>query len=331
MIKRLILASILAGFGAVWFYYIALPWPLLLRMRNPGTTSLMDQRAAEARDQGESLEIRQDWVPLENISRRLRRAVIIGEDARFYDHDGVDWNALQEEFRYRGDGDFSWFDGDDLRALAGSARYYREHRASIRGRSTITQQLAKNLYFSTARSELRKFEELIVTGRLERVLSKDRILEIYLNVVEWGPGIFGVEAASRHYFKRSARDLTADQAAALAATLPHPLSSNPRTRPGRMLWRKGLILARMGATGPVQTVPLAPEPDTVKKPVGTPLTDTTSVRPDTAIIRPDTTVRPDTAMVRPDTSRVRTDTLATSRTDLHREQINVSPQRRRVR
>jgi hypothetical protein len=107
---------------------------------------------------------------------------------------------------------------------------------------------------------VRKLEEFVVARRLEQFLDKDRILEIYLNVVEWGPGVFGAEAAARHYFSRAAADLTADQAAALAATLPHPLTSNPRTRPGRMQWRKQLILSRMGGSGTVPTVPLEPEP-----------------------------------------------------------------------
>src|SRR5690606_31793215 len=117
---------------------------------------------------------------------------------------------------------------------------------------------SKNLYFSTDRSPLRKLEELIVARRLELFLSKDRILELYLNLVEWGPGLFGAEAAAQHYFSRSAANLNAEQAAALAATLPHPLTSNPDHRPGRMQWRKGMILSRMGGSGPVQTVPLDP-------------------------------------------------------------------------
>lgn len=302
MVKRLLIAIPLAVVGAAWFYWIVLPWPVLLRFRDPGTTALMRQRSAEARAEGEELEIRREWVPLDDISRRLRRAVIVAEDGRFDEHDGVDWDALRAEFRYRGDDDFSWFDAGDLRALLASTRYYLANRDKVRGRSTITQQLAKNLYFSTDRSPLRKIEEFVVARRLEAFLSKDRILEVYLNVVEWGPGIFGAEAAAQHYFSRSAANLTADQAAALAATLPHPLTSNPRSRPGRMLWRKGLILARMGATGPVQTVPLAPEPDTAaSRPIGASVRDTTlrpdSVRPDS--VRPDTVIRPDT--VRPDT------------------------------
>jgi monofunctional glycosyltransferase len=302
MWKRLLIAMPLALIGGAWFYYLALPWPVLLRTQEPGTTAVMRQRVAEARSQGEQLEIRQDWVPLDRISTRLRRAVIVAEDGRFQEHDGIDWNALREEFRYTGDADFSWFDGSDIRALLASLQYYRENRDKVRGRSTITQQLAKNLYYSTDRSVIRKLEEFAVARRLERFLSKDRILEIYLNVVEWGPGVFGAEAAAQHYFSRSAAELTADQAAALAATLPHPLTSNPKLRPGRMQWRKELILARMGGTGSVPTVPL--EPLTVEtpavEPIGQPLSDTAPAT--------DATPRADT---RTDTvpDPVRTDTL----------------------
>lgn len=259
MWKRILLAVPLALAGAAWFYWLTIPWPVRLRTHDPQTTAVMQQRAAEARARGDEFQIRQEWIPLERISQRLRRAVIVAEDGRFHEHGGIDWLALREEFRYSGDDDFSLLDGDDRRALLESVQYYRRNRDRVRGRSTITQQLAKNLYFSTDRSLLRKAEELVVARRLERFLAKDRILELYLNVVEWGPGIFGAEAAARHYFGRSATDLTADQAAALAATLPHPLTSNPRTRPGRMEWRKQLILSRMGGTGTVQTVPLEPE------------------------------------------------------------------------
>jgi monofunctional biosynthetic peptidoglycan transglycosylase len=308
MVKRLLLAIPLAIVGAVWFYWLALPWPVLLRMRDPDTTALMRQRLAEARSRGEDFEIRREWVPLDRISRRLQRAVIVAEDGRFREHDGIDWNALSEEFRYTGDDDFSWFDLDDLRALRASLSYYIDNRDNVRGRSTITQQLAKNLYFSTDRSPVRKLDEFIVARRLEWFLSKDRILELYLNIVEFGPGLFGAEAAAQHYFSRSAADLNAQQAATLAATLPHPLTSNPNHRPGRMRWRMGQILSRMGGSGPVQTVPLDPatdERERDKPPIGAPVeppppepppADTgPPARPDTTgTLRPDTVAPPDT-------------------------------------
>ncbi len=241
------LALPLAAIGAVWFWFLILPWPLTLAWRHPRTTAFMQARLHEARTEDRAFELRYTWVPLDRIARNLQRAVITGEDGRFYEHDGIDWLALREEFRYRGDDDFSWLDPDDLRALWNTFHHYRRNRDDIRGRSTITQQLAKNLYFRGDRSVLRKIEEMIVARRLEWFLSKDRILELYLNVAEWGPGVFGAEAAARHYFDRPAARLSLDQAAALAATLPHPLTSNPATRPGRMNWRKALILRLMGA------------------------------------------------------------------------------------
>jgi monofunctional glycosyltransferase len=301
MLKRWLLAVPLGLLGAAWFFSLSLPWPLLLRFRNPGTTSFIEQRIAQARARGDTLRIQKNWKPLNNISRNLRRAVIVAEDGNFFEHDGIDWLALREEVRYRGDADFSWISAKDLKALGQALNYYRQHRDRVRGRSTLTQQLAKNLYFSEDRSLSRKIGEFVVARRLEWFLSKERILELYLNVVEWGPGIFGADAAARHYFGSSASDLTADQAATLAATLPHPLTSNPKLRPGRMSWRKGLILARMGGQGPVKTVPLEPLPVATDS-TGTIPPDSTkpaqrdSVRPDS--IRPDS-VRPDT--VPPDT------------------------------
>lgn len=246
LLRLVFLVLPLAAAGAAWCYWLLLPWPALLRWIEPEQTSFMQRRISEARRGAEPLALQYEWVPLDRISTRLRRAVIAAEDQRFAEHRGVDWLALREEFRYRGDDDFSWLDPDDLRSLRASVSYYLKNRDEIKGRSTITQQLAKNLYFGSDRSILRKLEEFVVAGRIETFLDKDRILELYLNVAEWGPGIFGAEAAARHYFRRAAADLSWDQAAALAATLPHPLTSNPKHRPGQMNWRKRLILRRLG-------------------------------------------------------------------------------------
>jgi monofunctional biosynthetic peptidoglycan transglycosylase len=302
MRKRLLAALPLAIAGALWFWFLTVPWPLRLRAHTPESTAFMRMRAAEARADGATLEIDHRPVTLDQIAPALRNAVIVAEDGRFREHDGIDWHAIAEEVDWRGDDDFSWFSGADLRALFTAIRYYRDNAEKIRGRSTITQQLAKNLYFSSERSLLRKIEELIVARRMERMLSKDRILELYLNTAEFGPGIFGVEAAARHYFGRSADALTRDQAAALAATLPHPLTSNPDLRPGRMAWRKRLILARMGGTGPVETVPLEPPGVEVEDPalLGEVVSDSaaadTAVRvtppADTVIAPPDTVPEP---------------------------------------
>jgi monofunctional biosynthetic peptidoglycan transglycosylase len=231
--------------GAVWFWFLVLPWPVLVRWRAPRSSAFMERRVHETRQRGEDLEIEYTWVPLDRITRNLQRAVVLAEDGNFFDHNGIDWAALGEELRYRGDADFSWFDLDDLRAVWNAAGYYVRNRDEIRGRSTITQQLAKNLYFSSDRSVLRKLEEFLVARRLELFLPKERILELYLNVAEWGPGVFGAEAAARHYYRRSAANLNLDQAVTLAVTLPHPLTANPSQRPGRMASRKATVLRLM--------------------------------------------------------------------------------------
>ena len=170
-------------------------------------------------------------TPLPDIPDALQRMVIIAEDSRFRTHWGIDVVELQEAAR------------------AGMRR----------GASTITQQLAKNLYLSPSRNPLRKLKEAATAVRLEWALSKDRILELYLNVAEWGPGVWGIDAASRTYFGRSPRGLTDEQAAALAATLPHPRTSNPAYRPERMRTRRDLILARYRGRNVV--IPPAVEPD----------------------------------------------------------------------
>ena len=159
-------------------------------------------------------------TPLKDIAPVLQRMVIIGEDSRFRTHHGIDVSEIADALR-------SW-----------------RQRDRLRGASTITQQLAKNLYLSSSRNPLRKVKEAVTALRLELALSKDRILELYLNVAEWGPGIWGVDAASRAYFGVPASRLGEEEAAELAATLPHPRTSNPTLRPERTLERRNLILAR---------------------------------------------------------------------------------------
>ena len=256
--------SLVGAASSAWLlvWFVVVPYPWTLRTRNPERTALMEQRMEEARHGGTALEITQEWAPLDAISPALVRAVIVAEDYRFHQHEGVDWVSLAEEERWSGDDSFSWTSPSDLGALRLAVAYVWTNRHGIRGRSTITQQLAKNLYFGTDRTLLRKAMEFVVAGRLERRLGKDRILEVYLNVVEWGPGIFGAEAASRHYFGRPASALSLDEAAALAATLPHPLTSNPAHRPSRMLWRKDLILRRLNPSSGIPEAPLPlPEPE----------------------------------------------------------------------
>ena len=242
------------------FWYVIVPYPFRLSSGDPGTTAIMEQRIREARAVGEDLQIRHDWIGLDQVSPALLRAIVVAEDYRFREHGGVDWVSVAEEVHWTGDDEFSWRSASDLGSLATALRYAWSNRAALRGRSTITQQLAKNLYFGTDRSFARKAMELVVAGRLERRLGKDRILELYVNVAEWGPGIFGAEAAAREYFGRSARDLGLVDAAALAATLPHPLTSNPALAPGRMRWRQSLILDRLAPSSGLPPTP-GPLPD----------------------------------------------------------------------
>lgn len=260
---RLAPALLLLPVGAGFIGLLFLPWPLALRWRDPAQTSLMEYRIREARKDGETLSIQQEWVPLEEISPNLRRAVLVAEDDRFYQHHGIDWRALGEEVGYQGDSAFSWWDAGDRRALRKALAFAWAHRSEVKGRSTLTQQVAKNLYFTPARSLVRKLAEAVVAKRLELFLTKDRILEIYLNVAEWGPGVFGAEAAARSYFHRGADELNLEEAATLAATLPHPLTSNPLFRPARMAWRRDMLLVRLrGPTPPTPPhiqVPLIPD------------------------------------------------------------------------
>ncbi len=257
---------VLLGATVMWLllWFVAIPYPRGLASGDPGPTALMNQRVEEAREAGDSLAIRREWVDLDETSPHVRRAVVVAEDYRFREHGGVDWVSLAEEVQWDGDDDFSWLSVRDLAALARAVAYAWEHRSELRGRSTLTQQLAKNLYFGTERSFARKAMELVVARRLERGLEKDRILELYLNAAEWGPGVFGVEAAAQAYYGRPASDLTLGQAAALAGTLPHPLTSNPAYRPGRMQWRRDLILSRLAPSGRQVPGPIPePPPDLV--------------------------------------------------------------------
>lgn len=183
-------------------------------------------------------------VPLDSISPLLVEAVLTAEDARFRVHGGLDWVELRKALGYRRSR-FSWGSVRDWAELGRALTTAGIRRESLRGASTITQQLAKNLYLSPARSPLRKLKEAVTAWRLERALGKDRILELYLNVAELGSGVWGVEAASRRYFNSGAGALTLTQAAAIAATLPFPRSSNPAFRPVRMRRRQDLILRRM--------------------------------------------------------------------------------------
>jgi monofunctional glycosyltransferase len=188
----------------------------------PATTAFMERRKADLARRGENARLEWTPVPLSRIAPDLQRAVVVAEDARFFEHDGVDWEAM------RGAMEKNWEKGG-LKV----------------GGSTITQQLAKNLYLSPARTPWRKLREILIARRLESALSKKRILELYLNVIEFGRRTFGAEAAARRYFGESARDLSRDQAATLAAIIPSPRIYDPKKHPDRVKRRAERILKWM--------------------------------------------------------------------------------------
>jgi monofunctional biosynthetic peptidoglycan transglycosylase len=215
-------------------------------------------------------------VALGKLAPIMKTAALVGEDQRFYDHSGIDYVEFRHALGYRPDS-FSWRDPRDRAQLWRALREVWARRSRIRGASTLSQQLAKNLYLSPSRNPLRKLKEAVTAWRLEYWLGKERILELYLNVVELGPEIWGVEAASRKYFGHSAATLSLEEAAALAGTLPFPLSSNPAHRPGRMQWRQSMIIRRLRG----ENVVVPPVIDSL------PVLDSLSV-PDSLRIKPDT-------------------------------------------
>ena len=189
---------------------------------NPVTSSFMDQRLDALREKDPKAFIRQSWVAYPRISANLKLAVIAAEDTAFVDHEGFDWKGMEEAYEKN-----------------------KKKGKIVAGGSTITQQLAKNLFLSGERSYLRKGQEALITWMLEDRMQKDRILEIYLNVVEWGNGIFGAEAAARHYYGISASQLSREQAAKLAAMLPNPRFYDRNRSAPYLMRRTYIILARM--------------------------------------------------------------------------------------
>jgi len=185
-------------------YYLLFPNVSKLKKENPRRTSFMEYREREWQADGKRIQARQIWVPLSRISPYLIKAVIIAEDDKFWKHEGFDYEAIQKAME------------KDLKAGKFKA-----------GGSTISQQLAKNLFLTPSKSPWRKIKEAVLTWRIERALSKKRIIELYLNVVEWGEGVFGIEAAARHYYGKSAAALGPEEAARLAVVLPNPRKMNP--------------------------------------------------------------------------------------------------------
>ena len=204
--------SAMAWFPVVWWHAIV----------PPQASGLMGYRVAEAAAKGQALRPRHEWFAIAEMPTTLFRAVMVAEDTRFYEHEGFDFEQIRDAWRANRSG------------------------RRLRGASTISQQTAKNVYLDPSRNFLRKGREAVLTGWLELWLTKDRILEMYLNVVELGPGIFGVGPASAEYFGRSPGEITREQSALLAATLPAPLLRNPGAPTGSLRGRQRMILSRMG-------------------------------------------------------------------------------------
>jgi monofunctional biosynthetic peptidoglycan transglycosylase len=234
--KALVILATL-GFAYVAYMYLTLPDVRPFVKENPKTTAFMELRKAEARRAGrDGFTIRQQWIGYGKISPLLKRAVIVTEDAAFFDHDGIDLNEIRASMEK------NWEEGQFLR-----------------GGSTITQQLAKNLYLSPSRNPMRKVEELMIARRLEAALTKQRIFEIYLNMIEWGDGIFGCEAAARAYFNKSCGSLGYEEAALMAGAIINPREHSPAHPTKRLLRRQQIILRRMQFKPPAPAAPAVPE------------------------------------------------------------------------
>lgn len=217
LLGRLLLITILLGVLYQGWLFAHVCWWI---DHNPSRSAFMSARLADMRDDDPNAELHHRWVPYTRMSINLKRAVIASEDAKFLQHDGFDWEGMQTAWE----------------------KNLKKGRI-VAGGSTISQQLAKNLFLSGKRTPWRKGEEAIITFMLEQMMSKRRIFEIYLNVIEWGDGVFGAEAAARHYFRKPASALTASEAARLAAMVPNPRYYDAH-RSTRYLERRTRIITR---------------------------------------------------------------------------------------
>jgi len=218
---------ITAVIGVFLFYQLWLLGQVLWYSRfNPGSSAVMRQELSRLREINPRATLQYTWVPYERINNSLKRAVISSEDANFLEHDGVEWDAMRNAWEY-------------------NQRQEELGRNKRRGGSTITQQLAKNLLLSNSRNYLRKGEELLATFMIEQFMSKRRILELYLNIAEWGTGVFGAQAAAQHYYRLDAAELGDDQAARLAAMLPNPRYYDQHRSTRYLSSRTATIGARM--------------------------------------------------------------------------------------
>lgn len=222
LILLLILGIIIIISGLYLTIQITIPDVSYLKNKNPNTTALIEQRRIEAKEIGRKFNLRQRWVSFQQIPELLKRTIRISEDANFYFHNGIDLEELEE-----------------------SLKKNVEKGQFARGGSTITQQLAKNLYLSTQKSIWRKLKEYFIAKRLESEISKNRIFHIYLNIIELGQGIFGVSAASQYYFQKSVNQLDSEEIIRLTAIIPRPLKVNPTQSSKWLLWRCRWITGKL--------------------------------------------------------------------------------------
>ena len=215
--------------GLKWFALLILAYQLWIFLHicwwvyfNPSNSAFMEDRLEVMQEKNPDAVIKHQWVDYKNISPNLKRALIASEDSKFLDHEGFDWDGIQKAYK----------------------KNLKKHKI-VAGGSTISQQLAKNLFLSTKRTPWRKAEEAMITLMLETVMTKHRIFEIYLNVIEWGNGIFGAEAAARYYYHTSAKNLSASQAAKLAAMVPNPRYYDKHREASGLLRKASIIEARM--------------------------------------------------------------------------------------
>lgn len=216
-----------AGFLFLLVFWFTLPSPAEFLSQNPESTGILRFREEQAQAEGKTLPREWQWVPLKKISKNLIRAVLTTEDDKFYEHHGFDWEALK-----------------------GALQANLQKNKILRGGSTISQQTAKNLYLNPSQSLWRKVREAAITWKMERALPKDRILEIYLNIIEWGDGIYGIEAASRHYFHKPASALSVPESIRLSSVIANPHRFDPLSNTDRRMQRKRLVIAfRMARQG----------------------------------------------------------------------------------
>ena len=207
-------------FYQLWILLHIILWTVI----NPGESAFMETRLEHLQEKDEKATLRHQWVNYNQISINIKQAVIAAEDAKFIDHEGFDWEGIEKAYEKN-----------------------KRRKKIVAGGSTISQQLAKNLFLSNQRTPWRKAEETIITLMLETILSKQRILEIYLNVIEWGNNVYGIEAASLRYFSSHAKDLNSLQSAKLASMIPNPKYYERHQDASGLIERSGIILSRMNA------------------------------------------------------------------------------------